>query len=34
MDIINAIINGATTLKEVKKQTCAATGGGLLYSTG
>ena len=28
MDIINAIINGATTLEEVKQQTYAATGAG------
>ncbi|HEX5635626.1 MAG TPA: (2Fe-2S)-binding protein [Gammaproteobacteria bacterium] len=28
MDIINAIVNGATTLEEVKQQTYAATGAG------
>ena len=28
MDIINAIVNGATTLEEVKSQTYAATGAG------
>lgn len=28
MDIINAIVNGATTLEEVKNQTYAATGAG------
>ena len=28
MDIINAIVNGATTLDEVKKQTYATTGSG------
>jgi len=28
MEIINAIVNGAITLEEVKKQTCAATGAG------
>lgn len=28
MDVINAIINGATTVEEVKKQTFAATGAG------
>ena len=28
MDVINAIVNGATTLDEVKKQTYAATGAG------
>lgn len=28
MDIVNAIINGATTLEEVKKHTYAATGAG------
>jgi bacterioferritin-associated ferredoxin len=28
MDVINAIANGATTLEEVKRQTCAATGAG------
>ncbi len=28
MDIINAIVNGATTVEEVKKQTYAAMGSG------
>ena len=28
MDIINAIVNGATTLEAVKKETYAATGAG------
>ncbi|MBI3187082.1 MAG: (2Fe-2S)-binding protein, partial [Gammaproteobacteria bacterium] len=28
MVIINTIVNGATTLEEVKQQTCAATGAG------
>jgi len=28
MDIINAIVNGATTVEEVKKQTYATTGSG------
>lgn len=28
MDVINAIVNGATTVDEVKKQTYAATGAG------
>ena len=28
MEIINAIVNGATTLEEVKKQTYATTGAG------
>jgi bacterioferritin-associated ferredoxin len=28
MDVINAIVNGATTLEEVKRQTFAATGAG------
>ncbi|MCW8853831.1 MAG: (2Fe-2S)-binding protein [Gammaproteobacteria bacterium] len=28
MDVVNAIVNGATTLDEVKKQTYAATGAG------
>lgn len=28
MDIINAIANGATTVEEVKKQTCATMGSG------
>lgn len=28
MDIINAIVNGATTVEEVKKQTYAMTGAG------
>jgi NAD(P)H-nitrite reductase large subunit len=27
-DIINAIVNGATTVDEVKKQTCAMMGAG------
>lgn len=28
MDIINAIVNGATTVEEIKKQTYATTGSG------
>ena len=28
MDIINSIVNGATTVEEVKKQTCATMGSG------
>lgn len=28
IDVINAIINGATTLEAVKKQTCASMGAG------
>jgi len=28
MDVINAIVNGATTLEEVKKQTFATMGSG------
>jgi NAD(P)H-nitrite reductase large subunit len=28
MDIVHAILNGATTLEDVKKQTYAATGAG------
>ena len=28
MDIVNAIVNGATTLEEVKEKTYAATGAG------